>query len=338
MALIDDGVHLSSLDTYDKCVQVTGLSYWRPAIPTDGTIFGQPWHQSTHGHGTIMANMLVRLNPWVSLYVIRIQDEVDNSPSGGGAIKIHAKSAAEAIRAAVIRGVDIISMSWTIRDAAEGSSKAPKGSEDQHMERLRQAIDEAKSENILMFCSASDDIKDRSTDFLPYNRAQGYKGIFRIGAAGPSGQRETTTEDQGEISWFFPGNQVAEAINPRSVKILEYHSGSSVSTALAAGLASLIMYLPRVLQAHYELAGGKNSEAASKFAAYSRKLRERDNMKKAFDNIKDESHEDKKFLPVWHMFGRRADRILESSSAGGKVENHWGVLETLVTELCIKLS
>lgn len=337
MALIDDGVHLSSLDTYNKSVQVTGLSYWTPEVSADGTFIGQSWHQSTRDHGTIMANMLVRVNPWMVLHVIRIQDHEDNSINGAGRIKIHAESAAKAIQAAIIRNVDIISISWTIRDVLSGdiSTKTPDKYEERSIDALKKAIDAARSKNILIFCSASDEIKLRSTDSLPYAQARDY--IFRIGAAGPSGQRDGMTEDQPNINWFFPGNQVAEAGNPRAAKILEFHSGSSVSTALAAGLASLVMYLPRLMQAYHEHAIGKDSDAALKFAAYADKLRARENMKKAFDNIKDESHEDPKFLPVWHLFGRRADPLMESQPLGANSKKPWGILEELVTDLCSKL-
>ncbi|KAG6355983.1 hypothetical protein INS49_015368, partial [Diaporthe citri] len=203
VALIDDGVHLTSLNTYNESVQVTGLSYWTPTFTAEGTFIGQSWHQSTRGHGTTMANMLVRVNPWVILYVIRIQDLDDNSLNGDGTVKMHAESAAKAIRAAIIRDVDIITMSWTVRNVLDGdtSTKAP-------------------------------------------------------------------------------------------------NSGSSVSTALAAGLASLVMYLPRLLQAYHEHAVGKDSDAALKYATYAGKLRMRENMRRAFENITDQSHEDKKFLPL----------------------------------------
>lgn len=337
MALIDDGVHLSSLNTYNKSVQVTGLSYWTPKVSAEGTFIGQSWHQSTRGHGTIMANMLVRVNPWVILHVIRIQDQDDNNFNGAGPIKIHAESAAKAIRAAIIRDVDIISMSWTVRDVLnrDASTKAPNRYEEQSIEALKKAIDAARSKNIIMFCSASDEIKLRSTDSLPYSQAQGY--IFRIGAAGPSGQRDMMSEDQQHINWFFPGNQVAEANDPLSKKILEFHSGSSVSTALAAGLASLVMYLPRLMQTYHDHTDGKDSDAALKFAGYAAKLRTRENMKRAFDNITDQSHEDKKFLPVWHLFGRRADRIMDSQALGARSNKSWVVLEELVTDLCSKL-
>lgn len=215
------------------------------------------------------------------------------------------------------------------------STKTPDEYEEQSINTLKKAIDAAKSRSILMFCSVSDKIKLRITDSLPYAQARDH--IFRIGAAGPSGQRDGMTEDQPNISWFFPGNQVAEAGNPRAAKILEFHSASSVSTALAAGLASLVMYLPRLMQAYHEHTTGKDSDAALKFAAYANKLRVKENMKKAFDNIRDESHEDPKFLPVWNLFGRRADPLMESQTLGANSRKPWAILEELVTDLCSKL-
>lgn len=284
-----------------------------------------------------MANMLVRLNPWVILHVIRIQDHVDNSYNGTGAIKIHAESAANAIRAAIIRDVDIISMSWTVRDILIGdaSAKATNRYEEQSLEALKQAIEAAKAKRIIMFCSASDEIKAKGPDSLPYAQAQGY--IFRIGAAGPSGQRDMMSEDQQHINWFFPGNQVAEARDSPSKDILKYRSGSSVSTALAAGLASLVMYLPRLMQAYYERSEEKDPDAASKFATYAGKLRARENMRRVFDIMLDPGHEDKKFLSVWGVFDLPASRILESQTHGARGNKPWSILDELVTGLCSKL-
>ena len=56
----------------------TGVSYY----PPDRNI-EHPWHQSTNGHGTVMANMISRINPYTCLEVMRIEDGIDYMPGGG---------------------------------------------------------------------------------------------------------------------------------------------------------------------------------------------------------------------------------------------------------------
>lgn len=88
VALIDDGVDLSKLDSYNGTVQATGVSYY----PPEGKL-ERPWHSSSGGHGTVMANMIVRINPYVSLHVMKLQDGF----SSDGGRTIYAESAARAI-------------------------------------------------------------------------------------------------------------------------------------------------------------------------------------------------------------------------------------------------
>lgn len=275
-----------------------------------------------------MANSIVRVNPWVFLYIMRIQDKVDMNSRKDISIRIHAESAARAIEDAIIAGVKIISMSWTIRNLAKQEPRtAHHEPESQAIEALRNAIDKAKKASILLFCSASDDIQKKGIDTLPYSQARDY--AFRIGAADAYGWSDKATEDQNSIDWFFPGNQVADDFNPRSMRTgeLKYRDGSSVATALAAGLASLIMYLANVLKAYNR----KDTQTADRFSRYSEMLLHRDVMKKAFENIiTDDKYKDKKFLPVWDLFGTRAEMILgKAKDAGMKLD--------VLGELCTKL-
>ncbi|KAL6790254.1 hypothetical protein GGI42DRAFT_218651 [Trichoderma sp. SZMC 28013] len=328
VALIDDGVDLLNLDTYN-IVQATGLSYCPPDGKTE-----RPWHQSTNGHGTVMANMIVRINPWVSLDVMKIHESTSHSP-GSKTRTIYAESAARAIEGAIIRKADIISMSWTIRKLAKKIGSVPNaldvGTDEEHkrspeevaMDALQKAIEKAKARNILMFCSAADDIQLLGRESLPFSAASDC--ILRIGAALPKGQRDPTSEDFNTISYFFPGNQVAEARNPRSSKPVEYHDGSSVSTALAAGLASLIIYCTNVVKTYYD--------DSRPFTDWALKLRNHKNMRTAFDNINSPDYDDKKFLPVWKTFGDATERINNAQGEKKKIVE----LENLVRILCHKL-
>ncbi|KAK7422549.1 hypothetical protein QQX98_001572 [Neonectria punicea] len=328
VALIDDGVDLGNLDTYNNIVKATGLSY----CPPSERGCERPWHRSSTGHGTIMANMIVRLNPWVSLYVMRVQDGASHDAGR----TIYAKSAARAIRGAIDLGVNIISMSWTVKQKATsvtGSTRSDDGTGKSTMETaaigmLQEAIDVAADAKILMFCSASDDIQAGAMDTYPFRQRPGY--IFRIGAALALGQRDPHSEDKDKIEYFFPGNQVAEAWNPRSAGTVKYHDGSSVGTALAAGLASLIMYCAAIARQHY---ADSKSSLSNPYEKLVDALQDRENMKRAFDNIESPHWTDKKYLPVWDVFGPIADKMNQERDGNKKMEE----LGVLVSDLCSKI-
>lgn len=326
VALIDDGIDRTDLETYTRRVEVTGMSYWSSSSGRAAP--NQSWHQSTHGHGTIMANSIARVNPWVELYAMRIQDEVDVGPRNDISIRIHAGSAARAIEDAIIRKVDIISISWTIRNFVTQDARGVQGPEPEPVQQLKKAIDKAKKNGILLFCSASDDIQKRGLDTLPYSQAREY--AFRIGAADAYGWSDKATEDQKTIDYFFPGKQVADDFNPRTMRTteLKYRDGSSVATALAAGLASLILYLTKMMQVYSR--GDHQKE--NKFVRYSTLLRKRDGLKKAFENIvnMDDDYKDKKFLPVWDLFGAKASELEDQTK---DVAAKWEILDELCTKL-----
>ncbi|AEO54665.1 hypothetical protein MYCTH_2297469 [Thermothelomyces thermophilus ATCC 42464] len=117
LALIDDGVDIDHLRTYNGIVTARGRSYYPPSGHAEN-----PWHRSADGHGTVMANMIARINPWVSVQVLRVHSK--RLPNGDRTI--FAESAAKAIRGAIRRGLDIISISWTFK------SKKPR---EQHDDR-----------------------------------------------------------------------------------------------------------------------------------------------------------------------------------------------------------
>lgn len=127
---------------YSEIVNVTGLSFHPSDRQTEN-----PWHCSSGGHGTIMANMILRINPWVELFVIKLHCGVSHNQGR----TISACSAAEATRAAIALNVKIISVSWTIKDRGTvGTSPAPNESgppnsmKTDALTDLREAIDEVK--------------------------------------------------------------------------------------------------------------------------------------------------------------------------------------------------
>ncbi|KAF2968969.1 hypothetical protein GQX73_g4638 [Xylaria multiplex] len=352
VAVIDDGVDLGKLNWYNNAVQATGLSYCPPVNRNE-----QPWHSSTNGHGTLMANMIARINPWVSLHVMRIQDGMHPN----GTRTIYLESAARAIEDAIIRNVDIISMSWTIKKLVQKGGSGSGQSENEtpthknnpkqtisSQQRLENAIVNARDKGILLFCCASDEFQAKALDSLPFAAAK--DDIFRIGAALSKGQRSASTDDTKAISYFFPGEEVADDWNPRSGRKVDYHDGSSISTALAVGLASLIKYCSLVVVRYYELTN--NQSEVTRFSEYADRLGKPENMRSAFNQIWNrckDRHEDEKFLPVWGIFGEVTDNLkkLKNDKAPNFMDDtiaHVNDLDMikelgkLVTSLCANVS
>ncbi|KAL2838255.1 hypothetical protein BJY01DRAFT_237555 [Aspergillus pseudoustus] len=324
VALIDDGIDLDEFKTYE-IAEYTGVSYYRGNGRED-----EPWWRSTDGHGTIMANMISRINPWIVLDVIKIQSS-RSYIHGEGARSISPKSAAEAIEAAVVHDADIISMSWTITDleyrmaqassVSSGGDGENKSADESEMDLLRKAITNAvDGDRRLLICSAADDVRLDGDNTLPYSRAR--TQILRIGPTGPAADRDQGSNNSNSITYYVPGNQVAEEQRANSAKPVVYHNGSSVSTALAAGLASMIMYCARCVH---------SASSSEKYAHWADSLRDQSNMRKAFRNIgRYQEWEDSKIVPVWALFGDRCRQLNAAKTRERKAE----VLEELVKSLC----
>ncbi|KAJ5404344.1 hypothetical protein N7509_004215 [Penicillium cosmopolitanum] len=253
-----------------------------------------------------------------------------------------------AIENAISHEVDIISMSWTIRrSVAElrsqssgiGIATSPKKSiDDSGVTRLEKAIARAaENKNILMVCSAADDIELLAKDTLRYSAAR--VQIFRIGACNSQAQREPS-EDNQTISYFLPGIHVPEARRPHSSTPPVYHDGSSIATALAAGLMSMILHCVRYMAQCQETRpftpdnGLKNSNYYTRLAE---KLKDHASMRVALTNIVrsqgSQQPDDPKQLPVYRLFREKAEKMQNANGLNKIV-----ILEDLVTDLCSGIS
>ncbi|PNP41524.1 hypothetical protein TGAMA5MH_06625 [Trichoderma gamsii] len=126
-------------------------------------------------------------------------------------------------------------------------SKGDSGSKDRLHEALKKAVDE----KALMFCSAPDQGKFTTLDY-PSGPWRG--DFFRIGAASADGTVFDWTPEDG-ITYVLPGVEVIrDQVSSSSFDVLsagrftkrvedfKYETGSSVATALAAGLAAMVIY------------------------------------------------------------------------------------------------
>ena len=185
-------------------------------------------------------------------------------------------------------------MSWTISVPSADEKLSP---EDQAaMADLESAITDASTKNILMFCSASDEGAVQSSTY-PSKHA---KRIFTIGAADASGVVSKAVGDINAVDFILPGKLVEDETDG-AVKNIQYWTGSSVATALAAGLAALILYCGQIRIAR-AAAGSKKSKAVQHFE----RLKTYDGMMEAFRNIGTTAASKNKYLTVWDVFGKKA--------------------------------
>ncbi|KAI2905596.1 hypothetical protein CBS147343_1275 [Aspergillus niger] len=152
------------------------------------------WNYRGESDPFAMANMILRISPWIRLLVIRIQDGVSYANPSSPSRTIHPDSAAHAVEVAIKHNVDVISMSWTLRKrisefrSTDPGSLGKKSIDEPGIERLEKAIKEAADNNILMVCSAADDIELLGKDNLPFCAAE--HNIFRIGSCNSQAQRD----------------------------------------------------------------------------------------------------------------------------------------------------
>ncbi|KAI0400668.1 hypothetical protein F4802DRAFT_619718 [Xylaria palmicola] len=234
VAVLDDGIDWSFANA-NKCY---GMSFY----PDKRSDFEghNVWYSSSTDHGTLMAALIQKICPDVTLYIARLdqteseQGEFQPTPESAAKARIYLLAILTtlpihpAIDWAVQEGVHIISMSWTI----PSDHKC-----------LDQAVEEARDRGILMFGSASDQGAKNSIKPYMAKLAEDGKGpVICIGGARDFGLADDRARSEGEF--FFPGqtNGIPAPLPPLKSNF-GTKTGSSVATALAAGLTALVMLL-----------------------------------------------------------------------------------------------
>ncbi|KAI0549771.1 hypothetical protein F4679DRAFT_595566 [Xylaria curta] len=306
VALVDDGVNVDMPTIAGKVIGGATFDHWDPY--ENGP---SPYFVSTSGHGTVMADMICRVCPTAKLSVYKLETHSSESSMNGSQThnQIVTKSAALAVKAAVARGVDIISISWTV--------KKPRDTEpDAELKKLGDAIKLALDKGILIFCAAGD-AGNFSDEEYPYDFDR--NRIIRIGAATEDGRPWDRSGDPHKLDFVFPGYSIASR-NARSdddfPAEFQENTGSSVATALAAGLAALVLHCVRlaaILKENDTQTGSSDAEGLVK-ASQLKDLKDYRNMKAVFEKI-GVDREKYKFIEVWKCFEVPAE-IMKSREIG----------------------
>ncbi|KAK5989096.1 Subtilisin DY-like protein [Cladobotryum mycophilum] len=230
----------------------------------DGRSFSEDEHASHDNyyveagpHGTVMASLINKMCPMVELYVAKIV------PGNSGVIPPTA--AAQAVNWAVEKGADIISMSWTFNHDANGADE------------FKKAIELAAQQNVLLFSSLRETenavvVEKIYPVSLPL--------VFKIGSATRTGnQAQSYSGDSNSADFILPGREVLVRNGTETAEA----QGSSIATALASGLAALIIFCADLVNTIYP-----NEKTWER-----EKLRQQPNMKYAFVNMSRQSNDTK---------------------------------------------
>ncbi|KAF2729240.1 hypothetical protein EJ04DRAFT_556217 [Polyplosphaeria fusca] len=263
IALIDDGVD-STYNELNLSIK-EGQSY---SIRDKELGLWNPYYHSANGHGTVMACLIRQMCPKAELYVAKL-----NEVATQGKVQITAASAVKAINWAREMGVNIISMSWSI-DKITNTADA---------RDLQKAIEDAIGAGILLFCASDDQGNSRPEDSETYPARINPLRIFRVGAATRSGMQAEWVRG---VDYILPGER--DQLIPFFGEQLSSHeprTASSLATALASGLAALMLYCAML--------DNKNNYEA---------LRTQEKMNGAFKNLC-KSHPGNQYLHVSEVFG-----------------------------------
>lgn len=231
----------------------------------------------------------------------------------------------KAIKDAVNRDVDIISMSWSIT----GDPKSMNEADEAGFKRLKNIMSEAvgsyKGTKLppLLFCAAADDgiASDKDKYELPSN--MDWKELFRIGAATNALQTWVKVTKPAERDFFFPGVDVPDLRENfqyayDSLDADPYgNSGSSIACALAAGQAALILHCVKLgiyytKKMELEKRAGREEIKEEDLKA----MKKFDNMRGAFEIVCTENLSKHKVSYPAQRFERASDQMRKLEDMG----------------------
>ncbi|KAF1954929.1 hypothetical protein CC80DRAFT_594587 [Byssothecium circinans] len=329
VALIDDGVNFMHEAISENVGQ--GKSFGNS---DEGEIAGvpQPYHGSTTGHGTLMAYMIRRICPGVKIFVCKL----DMKRTESGKEYFTGESAAAAADHVSKHDFDVISMSWSIVRNDSGYSNNTEA-----LTKLQSAL-LAASHKSLLFCSSPDiGAATSANTYYPFGCPE-IKKMFKIGAAKADGTRYGWSGN--ECDFILPGENVEVKENHHMIcsdELDMVSTGSSVATALAAGLAALILHCVRlgaIYNVHSVNRAGFGSQGTLENGVREQTLRvikHHEAMHKAFVTIagwKDSGYsENDRRLGVESFFTKPGKDVGEDSELN--LEQKWAKIASIARDL-----
>ncbi|KAK4151163.1 hypothetical protein C8A00DRAFT_17410 [Chaetomidium leptoderma] len=207
VAIIDSGIDLGE---FQSARDVSG-----------DTFCGGSWWLSAEQHGTQMAKMITSIDPCCKLWIAQVADDRTS-------ITIEAV----ALHRAIEEEVDIISMSFALNETND---------------KLQNAINLAHSSDIVLLCSTADEGENRTRAW-----PASFRSTLAIAACNDAGEKLGSSTSAAQ--YYFRGENVLCESASGGIRKAgengaggdgggsgEMISGSSVATAIAAGVASLCL-------------------------------------------------------------------------------------------------
>lgn len=216
-------------------------------------------------------------------------------------------------------------MSWTVKK--EGTKEGENNHDD--IAELVTALTQA-AKKMPVFCSAPDKGELSKVEFESYFPVGAdVKGIFKIGAS-TADNTASLPAGQNNVDYILPGQQV-KVTNDDDTIILkgrsEIETGSSLATALAAGLAALMMHIVR-------MDAIRTYQQSKKFDSKRlNHIRSPANMRKMFDRMKPK---DGKYVHVYDIFDNKGDQLVNAGDSEEltEEEQRWAIISELAVKFC----
>lgn len=183
-------------------------------------------------------------------------------------------------------------MSWTIERTPQNESS---------IRELEFAVEAAAKAGILMLCAASDQGASRDNSFPACG---GTKNLFKIGAAAATGRVWKWVGDSNDVDFIFPGhNIVKERPKDAPMDKCQTLTGSSVATAIATGLAALVLYCVQLGAVNTQVSNQQHGQGGNIVTMEDfRAMKGHARMKEAFSAIGTSQASGNKYIEVWNLF------------------------------------
>ncbi|KAI1136077.1 subtilisin-like protein [Hypoxylon sp. FL0543] len=182
-----------------------------------------PWWLATDSHGSQMANIISQLDPHCVFYIAQITDD---------ARYIEENNVIKAFEWLISEGVQIINCSFALRRSSP---------------ELRDVVRKARARGIVIMCSTSDE-GENTDEVWPaayYTQQEGaverFDNVFPIVGCDEHG-KPSRFSNESAGRYYFRGEDIdASGTDSELLKERGVVRGSSVATAIATGIASLVL-------------------------------------------------------------------------------------------------
>ncbi|KAF4452355.1 hypothetical protein F53441_4807 [Fusarium austroafricanum] len=232
IAILDTGYD-NTLAFFKQVNRKSSVGKWKDFVAGDGI-------RDDYGHGSLMLRLVMESAPLARIYVARVAENTDE-------VSFNAQLVAEAIRwAGLEEMVDIVSMSFGFPD---------------YDETIANAIEDVSNQrNVIFMASAGNNAKYQNEAFPARHRhvisirATNFAGSFS--ETNPPVDDDCITPAFGTFGGDLPSN-ISDEISRRFGPDI-CQPGSSIATAVAAGIAASTIAYAEVLSCSLRVPAGEN--------------------------------------------------------------------------------